>query len=110
MRQTTISELIGTEHARRTDPTSSHQAAAQLSSKHTMMRTLLNVFNAHAEAGLTAEEACALAGYGPGDGAWKRVSDLKRQGLIVGTDRERVTASHRMAQVLTITDKGRGAL
>jgi len=42
------------------------------------------------------------AGYTPADGAWKRVSDLEREGLVVDTGR-RVLSSHgRRVRVLEV--------
>lgn len=98
-----------TAHARATDPATSHVAAHALADKATMMRALLNVFAGHAT-GLTAEQACHLAGYGPQHGAWKRVSDLKRAGLVEPTGDTRTASSGRPAAVLAITDEGRTAL
>lgn len=108
-RQTTIDELVGQAHARRTDPDTSHHAAHQLSSKQTMMRALLNVFNSSTR-GFTAEQACIRAGYDASSGAWKRVSDLKRQGLIRATGATDTGASGRQQDILAITETGKGAL
>jgi hypothetical protein len=96
-------------HARRTDPATSHAAAHALADKATMMRALLNVFAGHT-GGLTSEEACHLAGYGPADGAWKRVSDLKTAGHIIPTGDTRAGGSGRQQAVLAITEEGRKAL
>ena len=91
-------------HARNSDPSTSHAAAAALSDKHTMMRTLLLVFASHTA--LTTERACLLAGYTPGDGAWKRVSDLTRMGWIRDTGNTTEGSSGRQQRVLAITEEG----
>ncbi len=94
-------------HARTSDPGTSHEAAAKLSDKQTMMRTLLATYR---ETNWTAEEASFVAGYSAEDGAWKRVSDLKRAGWIEPTGATRPGSSGRQQQVCRITDKGREAL
>jgi len=48
----------------------------------------------------TAEEAAEAAGYTPADGAWKRVSDLVRLGLLVDTGERRKGRSGRSQRVL----------
>lgn len=90
-------------HARRGDPDTSHSSAAMLRPKEQMMVRLLIEF---AHEPLTAEEAAELAGYGPGDGAWKRVSDLVRAGLLMDTGYRRVGHSGRPQIVRAITTKG----
>lgn len=95
-------------HARTSDPATSHIAAHALSDKTTMMRTLLTTY---AKVGpLTAEDAAEFAGYDPRDGAWKRVSDLKRNGWIEPTGATRPGSSGRPQQVCRITDEGREQL
>lgn len=104
--QTSIYDAL--PHARTTDPATSHEAAARLTDKHTMMRTLLLVFAAHD--GLSAEEACRMAGYGPADGGWKRVSDLKNLGWILPTGNTTTSSQNRRVAVLAITAEGREQL
>ena len=94
-------------HARSTDPVTSHDAAARLSDKATMMRRLLR---AHYARPLTAEEASDLCGYDAADGAWKRVSDLANAGLIEDTGQRRTARSGREQVVRAITEAGREAL
>ena len=95
--------------ARRGDPDTSHQAAQLLAGKAgTMRRRLLVAF--FTSTGLTAEEAAQAAGYGPADGAWKRVSDLKNARLIGPMGKTRPGRSGREQQVLGITDLGWEAL
>lgn len=102
MSQTTIYDHI--PHARNTDPDTSHAAAAALSDKHTMMRTLLLVFAGHDA--LTSERACQLAGYTPADGAWKRVSDLLAKGWLIPTGDTAVGSAGRRQRLLAITTEG----
>jgi len=104
--QSTIYDHI--PHARTTDPATSHHAAATLSDKHTMRRTLLLVFASHGQ--LSSEQACQLAGYGPQDGAWKRVSDLKVAGLVRPTGDTTVSSVGRTVDLLEITEEGRAVL
>lgn len=94
-------------HARHHDPRTSHEAAAQLSDKQTMMRRLLWAFLAQP---LTAEQAADACGYGAESGAWKRVSDLANRGLIEDTDATRLGRSGRSQIVWRITNNGRNAL
>lgn len=96
--------LNPTTHARNTDPSTSHTAAARLSDKRTMLRTLLTLYTRW---DLTAEEAAREAGYTAADGAWKRVSDLLRLGLLEDTGEHRPGSSGRGQRVLRITDAGR---
>lgn len=94
--------------ARSQDPETSHKAARALGGRAgTMRRALLEVFRL---ATLTAEEAAAEAGYGPADGAWKRVSDLTNLGLLEWTGLTRVGSRGREQRVLRITTAGRNAL
>jgi hypothetical protein len=98
-------------HARATDPSTSLNAAVELTDKATMMRNLLYAYrNDMTDGGLTAEEACAAASYTAEDGAWKRVSDLKAAGWIEPTGTTRPGLSGRAQAVCRITDTGRQAL
>lgn len=95
------------ELARTTDPDTSHAAAASLDAGRagTMRRKLLDAYGERHEA-LTAEEAAERAGYTKADGAWKRVSDLIRSGLVRDTGERRPGTSGRDQRVLRITDVG----
>ena len=53
---------------------------------------------------LIAEDVKMLTGI---DGIWKRVSDLKNQGLIEATGRTRVSREGREADVYELTEVGR---
>lgn len=90
-------------HARATDDTTSHDAAAQMSDKTTMLVALMRQF---AQAPMTAEQAATAAGYTPADGAWKRVSDLIRLELIEPTEHTRAGKSGRQQRVHQITAAG----
>jgi hypothetical protein len=65
---------------RATDPETSHQAAAQLTTQRSHAERLLEAFQKFPE-GLTAEEAAEVAGIDPW-AASKRVSDLRRRWVI----------------------------
>lgn len=97
-------------HARTTDPDTSHEAAVKLTDKATMLRTLLTKYHRFQFQGLTAEEASGLCGYTASEGAWKRVSDLKRLGWVEDTGGTRRGVSGRSQAVLRITDAGREQL
>lgn len=97
------------ELARSDDPETSHAAARTLSGKAgTMRRTLLEAFDRRGP--MTPEEVSLVAGYGAADGAWKRVSDLKTNGLIEPTGETRPGSQGREQAVLAITTLGRSAL
>ena len=104
--QLTVYDAI--PHARTSDPATSHESAARLADKHTMMRTLLLVFAGHTA--LSAERAAHLAGYGPEDGAWKRVSDLKRLGWVDPTGDTTLSSQGRRVALLAVSEKGRQQL
>ena len=91
-------------HARRTDPDTSHAAAAQLSAKDHMMRRLLAAYLAAGD--LSTDEAVSRAGYTARDGAWKRVSDLAGLGYLIETGERRTGSSGRKQLVRRITDAG----
>lgn len=93
-------------HSRTTDPETSRMAADQLKPGR-MLTRLYAVYAEHPE-GLTAEEAAELAGYTAEDGAWKRVSDLSRQGLVYPTGEMRPGRSGRLQRVLSVDEEGRG--
>ena len=61
----------------------------------------------HERSGLTVELACSLAGFTADDGAWKRVSDLQRDGLVADTGLRALGSAGRLVRVLRITDAGR---
>lgn len=72
--------------ARADDPATSHRAATRIEPKRgTQASQLLAIFRAYPR-GLTPKEAALYANIPHG---WKRVSDLKRAGLVRGTGEER---------------------
>lgn len=91
------------KQARLTDPSTSHEAARKLK-PGSMRRNLLQTFSRYP--GMTAEEAANVAGYGAVHGAWKRVSDLLRDGLLSDTGHTRTASTGREQRVLVITQKG----
>jgi hypothetical protein len=95
-------------HARTADPDTSHEAARRLTSKATMMRTLLRTYDYWGW--LTTDEAIGRAGYRAEAGAWKRISDLAMHGFIEDAGPRRPGLSGRLQIVRRITDKGRKAL
>ena len=90
-------------HARRTDPDTSRLAAHQLTDKSTMLTRLLTTY---LDTDRTADEAARAAGYGPSDGAWKRVSDLAQLGYLIETGARRKGNAGRLQLVRRITDEG----
>jgi hypothetical protein len=100
------------ERARVTDPATSHAAAAsvQVSGKAQAFR-LLAAWCAAGPAGLTDEQAATRSGIGTDGGHYtKRCSDLRRMGLIAGTDDVRAGRSGRAARVSVSTAAGRAAV
>ncbi len=99
------------EHARATDPDTSHAAAANLSTMNTHCAAMLRAYGQH-KLGLTAEEAGEIVGLDTA-AASKRNSDLHRMGYIEkltmsdGTDITRPNPSGRAAKVRFITLAGR---
>jgi hypothetical protein len=107
MTEKPLFELDPHTHARRDDLDTSRAAAHRLSSQSTMLRRLLA---AYAVEPLTAEEAAERAGYEPLAGAWKRVADLERLGLVENTDERRPGHSGRLQVVRAITEAGMDAV
>lgn len=96
--------LNPTTHARVSDPDTSHAAAAALSPKATMLRRLLVAYREYGPQ--TTDEVIVSAGFGPVDGAWKRVSDLLHLGLIEDTGDRRPGLSGRDQRVCQISEAG----
>jgi hypothetical protein len=92
--------------ARKDDPDTSKAAVDVLTDHVTIRRRLLRVYASGLR--LTAEGAAQLAGFEPGDGAWKRVSDLQNLGLVYDTgDRMVSPMTGRQQRILAITERGR---
>lgn len=89
--------------ARGADPWTSHVAAASVrGAAVTQRQMLLETYEAN-PAGLTDEEACALAAI---PGGWKRCSELRALGLIRDTGLTRAGTSGRMGRVCAATTGG----
>lgn len=93
-----------TTHARRTDPQTSKDAAARVTTAASHRTSLLAAY-AKAPEGLTAEEAADAAGIDRW-AASKRVSDLLRNSHLYDTGERRAGESGREQRVLEITWAG----
>jgi len=105
--------LFGGEHARRSDPSTSQRAAADVDPNAVITRdsqkhVLLREYAVAGGYGLTADEACLRTGLTRG--GWKRVSDLLSGGFVLATDRERETTAGKAGRVLVIATRGWVAL
>ena len=107
-------ELGKLPSARRTDPDTSHEFVLTIGEAH---RRYLTVYAIGAEFGekitesawgmnFTPDEAAIAAGDEPGPGPRKRISELKRGGLLTDTGKRRLSALRRPQQVLTLTEHG----
>ena len=92
-----------TPSARRTDPQTSHDAAASMREPSKGLRAELLAAYRSRPAGLTMDEAAAIAGI-PTWGASKRISELRAAGLIVDSGEVRAGASGRMQTVYRIPE------
>jgi hypothetical protein len=108
-------EIPAREHARRSDPEASHDAARQLTTAGSHCLAMLRHFGEVGEAGATDEEA----GYAGGlvrDSLGKRGADLRRLGLVdwvrdeEGQIVRRVALTGRKIGVSRITEAGREEL
>lgn len=57
------------------------------------------------EGPMIADDAIEEAGFGPEDGAWKRISDLLNEGILWDTGYRLRGRSGRLQRVLAYTDK-----
>jgi hypothetical protein len=96
--------------ARRSDPDTSHEFVLTVGDAH---RRYLTAYAVGAETftgvwitNLTPDEAAMAAGDEPGPGPRKRISELKRAGLLADSGKRRSSALGRPQQVLTITEHG----
>ena len=98
----------------RGDPETSRAAAvANEPRTGSQKRRVLIAFVASGERGLIAEELAAVTGMpsgASGNSAAKRLSDLKRDGWIVATDRRRLTSNNVYAVVHVATAEAKRAL
>lgn len=107
--------MTTTTLARSTDPITSKMAGADIEKAegtNTLQMVLLKQFG---KKSMTAESAAEAAGLNPWSGGWKRVSDLRKRGLI--EERKQggkilmwVNRSGKKARVLKITPLGREVL
>lgn len=91
---------------RRNDPETSRSAAESLDAGPILWRLLA----VHRDRALIADEAADEARCGPHDGAWKRLADLDRLGLIADTGERRTGNAGRKQMVRAITELGRQEL
>lgn len=97
-------------HARRDDPVTSHEAAKLSairagSTKHKILKALTGVF----EPPLTFEAVAYYAQISEGS-AWKRLSDLKREGRVAVADEDGTTRAGARCSRYVITELGRGCI
>ena len=97
--------------ARRTDPDTSHEFVLTVGEAHRRYLAAY-AYGVGLSGGpwathLTPDEAAAAAGDDPGPGPRKRISELKRGGLLADTGHRRPSTLNRPQQVLTITEHGR---
>ena len=97
--------------ARHTDPDTSHEFVLTVGPAH---RRYLGTYAAGAETftgvwvtNLTPDEAAVAAGDEPGPGPRKRISELKRAGMLADSGKRRASALGRPQQVLILTEHGR---
>lgn len=94
-------------HARLADPVTSHEAAKLAavragSAKHKILRTLSHIY----EPPLTFEAVAYYAQISEGS-AWKRLSDLKREGRVAVVDENGTTRAGARCSRYVITELGR---
>jgi len=94
--------------ARKSDPSTSHAAAASAGLRTTSQKAqLLLAYAKHPMLGLTDEEAGIETGLRrPGVCWWKRCSELRQMGLIRATEDMRQSQMGEMQQVCVITGDG----
>ena len=107
-------ELDKLPAARRSDPDTSHEFVLTIGDAH---RRLLHAYMVAKKAdppdamivvvALTPDEAAVRAGFEAGPGPRKRISELKRGGLLADTGKRRPSGLGRPQQVLVLTEHGR---
>ena len=97
-----------TAPARRSDPSTSHQAAKLPFQRESQRHRLLTQYGAARE-GLTDEEAAEAAEIFRGC-PWKRCSELRQDIMIAPTSATRVSSMGAAQDVCIITGKGRAVL
>jgi len=96
---TAVSAYEPQSHARTTDPSTSKQAAARVTTANAMKGVILRAFQDYPK-GLTTDQVLSMTGLE--NGGWKRVSDLLRDGLLVDTGMTRPGRSGRQQRVLKV--------
>lgn len=104
-------ELKNLPSARKTDPDTSHEFKLVIGDAHRRYLAAYAVGVAGEPVDvwateLTPDEAAEAAGDEPGPGPRKRISELKRGGLLIDSGKRRPSALGRPQQVLTITEHG----
>lgn len=102
------------KNARRSDPETSKDGARSVAVRAGGQQVLLlkAYYDAGAK-GLTSEEAGVASGIlvqKPRACYWKRVSEMRQNGLLEVTDSTRLSSSGEAQRVLRITDAGRRAI
>jgi len=99
---------ITTAPARNSDPTTSHEAARKITADNSRGRVLRAFVRAdRLGVYLTASGATDLAGLGHQRAPWKRVSELKRAGLIAVHDRVTDPVTQNRVERYELTEHGR---
>lgn len=98
-----------TTSARRSDPGTSHQSAANVKYRSGSQKVLLLAAYARHD-DLTSEEAAQLAAINPRSCWWKRVSELQQASLIEFTGETRLSSVGEAQRVYRITDAGKAIL
>ncbi len=95
-----------TQHARKTDPQTSHEAAHLNPGRRSAMmaRCLMVCYEAYPEP-LIAEQIYERAEISPKSTPWRRISELKKRALIV-VEGSGITSSNARAESFLITPEG----
>lgn len=101
-------EIAKLPSARRTDPDTSHEFVLVVGEAHRRLLAVYAVDYSRTDVppGLTPDEAAAEAGMQPGVGPRKRISELKRSGLLADSGGRRPSMLNRPQQVLMLTEHG----
>ncbi len=101
-------EINNLPAARRSDPDTSHEFVLVVGEAHRRLLAVYAVdyFRTDVPPGLTPDEAAAEAGMQPGVGPRKRISELKRGGLLADSGGRRPSMLNRPQQVLILTEHG----
>ena len=98
------------DHARHSDPETSHLAAKSVKLRAgTQQARLLVAYDCASLRGLTDQEAGEMTGLinQSGCGYWKRCSELRQAGYIVPTGETRISQANEQQRVYVITLLGR---